>query len=193
MLKRPRDIQWNRPKSTREPEENFFKRRRIKTADRINCPSQFVLDSIPLHTDRKHPAEFLFGSPLCESIDFERSTHSDTLKLIAGSMSQRKGYDVFDGKITERRAISLSILDNLDADEFYRGQLANQLFQTLFKPKRGNCESLHDALALPSLWKVAIVQQEALSCGLPILVTPNTGGEDFVEVGDRTTCPDSVT
>ena len=29
----------------------------------------------------------------------------------------------------------------------------------------------------------ALVQQEALSCGLPIIVTPNTGGEDLVEEG----------
>jgi len=29
----------------------------------------------------------------------------------------------------------------------------------------------------------ALVQQEALSCGLPIIVTPNAGGEDLVEEG----------
>ena len=28
-----------------------------------------------------------------------------------------------------------------------------------------------------------MVQQEALSCGLPIIVTPNAGGEDLVEDG----------
>jgi len=28
-----------------------------------------------------------------------------------------------------------------------------------------------------------LVQQEALSCGLPIIVTPNAGGEDLVEEG----------
>ena len=40
----------------------------------------------------------------------------------------------------------------------------------------------HDALVLPSIVEGrALVQQEALSCGLPIIVTPNTGGEDLVE------------
>jgi glycosyltransferase involved in cell wall biosynthesis len=29
----------------------------------------------------------------------------------------------------------------------------------------------------------ALVQQEALSCGLPIIVTPNAGGEDLVDAG----------
>ena len=42
----------------------------------------------------------------------------------------------------------------------------------------------HDALVLPSIVEGrALVQQEALSCGLPIIVTPNTGGEDLVEEG----------
>ena len=43
---------------------------------------------------------------------------------------------------------------------------------------------LHDALILPSVVEGrALVQQEALSCGLPIVVTPNAGGEDLVEEG----------
>ena len=42
----------------------------------------------------------------------------------------------------------------------------------------------HDALLLPSIVEGrALVQQEALSCGLPIVATPNAGGEDLVEEG----------
>ena len=42
----------------------------------------------------------------------------------------------------------------------------------------------HDALLLPSIVEGrALVQQEALSCGLPIVVTPNAGGEDLLEEG----------
>ena len=42
----------------------------------------------------------------------------------------------------------------------------------------------HDALVLPSIVEGrALVQQEALSYGLPIVVTPNVGGEDLVEEG----------
>ena len=42
----------------------------------------------------------------------------------------------------------------------------------------------HDALVLPSIVEGrALVQQEALSCGLPIIVTSNAGGEDLVEEG----------
>ena len=42
----------------------------------------------------------------------------------------------------------------------------------------------HDALVLPSIVEGrALVQQEALSCGLPIVVTSNAGGDDLVEEG----------
>ena len=42
----------------------------------------------------------------------------------------------------------------------------------------------HVALILPSIVEGrALVQQEALSCGIPIVVTPNAGGEDLIEDG----------
>src|SRR6185295_9694510 len=41
-----------------------------------------------------------------------------------------------------------------------------------------------DVLVLPSIVEGrALVQQEALSCGLPLIVTPNAGGEDLIEEG----------
>ena len=41
-----------------------------------------------------------------------------------------------------------------------------------------------DVLALPSLVEGrALVQQEALACGLPLIVTTNAGGADLVEEG----------
>ena len=41
-----------------------------------------------------------------------------------------------------------------------------------------------DVLVLPSIVEGrAMVQMEALSCGLPIVVTPNAGAEDLVEQG----------
>src|SRR6185436_9187314 len=43
-----------------------------------------------------------------------------------------------------------------------------------------------DLLVLPSIVEGrALVQQEAMACGLPLLVTANAGGEDLIEP-DRT-------
>jgi glycosyltransferase involved in cell wall biosynthesis len=40
----------------------------------------------------------------------------------------------------------------------------------------------HDVLVLPSIIEGrALVQQEAMACGLPLIITPNTGGEDLIE------------
>ena len=55
----------------------------------------------------------------------------------------------------------------------------------MYKLEGKEIMSEHDALVLPSIVEGrALVQQEALSCGLPIIVTPNTGGEDLVEEGE---------
>ena len=40
----------------------------------------------------------------------------------------------------------------------------------------------HDVLVLPSIVEGrALVQQEALACGLPLVVTENAGGEDLID------------
>jgi glycosyltransferase involved in cell wall biosynthesis len=177
--------------STREPEEKLFrKEEELRLADRITCPSKFVMDSIPSEIRQKTPCQISpFGSPPCEQVDCELPKKNDTLKLLfVGSMSQRKGLaDLFEAlKRLKGEPVSLSILGQPSMPmEFYRKQFpefhysppcANSKVREIMKE--------HDALVLPSIVEGrALVQQEALSCGLPILVTPNTGGEDLVEEG----------
>ena len=177
--------------STREPEEKLFrKEEELRLADRITCPSQFVLDSIPLEIRQKTPCQISpFGSPPCEPVDFERSLKNDTLKLLfVGSMSQRKGLaDLFEAmKLLKGEPISLSILGQPSMPmEFYQKQFAAfEYFPPCSNHKVREIMKAHDALVLPSIVEGrALVQQEALSCGLPIIVTPNAGGEDLVEEG----------
>ena len=112
--------------STREPEEKLFrKEEELRLADRITCPSQFVLDSIPLEIRQKNPCQISpFGSPPCEPVDFESSQKSDILKLLfVGSMSQRKGLaDLFEAmKLLKGEPVSLSILGQPSMPmDFYR-------------------------------------------------------------------------
>ncbi|MDC0368065.1 glycosyltransferase [Opitutales bacterium] len=177
--------------STREPEEKLFcKEEELRLADRITCPSQFVLDSIPLEIRQKTLCQISpFGSPPCEPVDFKRSPKNDTLKLLfVGSMSQRKGLaDLFEAmKLLKGEPISLSILGQPSMPlEFYRKQFAEfAYFPPCSNQKVRKIMKAHDALVLPSIVEGrALVQQEALSCGLPIIVTPNAGGEDLVEEG----------
>jgi glycosyltransferase involved in cell wall biosynthesis len=174
-----------------ESEEKLYrKEQELIAADKVFCPSQFVMDSIPLEIRQKTPCQISpFGSPPCEPIVFKRPKKNDTLKLFfVGSMSQRKGLaDLFEAiKLLKGEPISLSILGQPSMPmEFYRKQSPDfEYFPPCSNQKVREIMHQHDALVLPSIVEGrALVQQEALSCGLPIVVTPNAGGEDLVEEG----------
>ena len=177
--------------TTREPEEKLFrKEEELRLADRITCPSKFVLDSIPLEIRKKTPCQVSpFGSPPYELVDFKRLKINDNLKLLfVGSMSQRKGLaDLFEAmKLLTGEPISLSILGQPSMPmEFYRKKFADfNYYPPSSNSKVREIMRKHDALVLPSIVEGrALVQQEALSCGLPIIVTPNAGGEDLIDDG----------
>ncbi len=177
--------------STREPEEKLCrKEEELRLADRITCPSQFVLDSIPMEIRQKIPCQISpFGSPTCDQKYFQPSSQMGVLKILfVGSMSQRKGLaDLFEAiKLLKNEPISLSILGQPSMPlVFYRKQLSEfEYYRPCSNNKVRAIMKEHDALVLPSIVEGrALVQQEALSCGLPIIVTPNAGGEDLVVEG----------
>ena len=177
--------------STREPETKLFrKEEELRLADRITCPSQFVLDSIPLEIRQNTPCQISpFGSPLFEPVDFEDSPKKDIIKIIfVGSMSQRKGLaDLFEAmKLLKHEPVSLSIVGQPSMPmDFYRKQFSKfEYYPPCSNSKVRKIMQQHDILVLPSIAEGrALVQQEAASCGLPIIVTPNAGGEDLVEGG----------
>ena len=54
--------------TTREPEEKLFgKEEELRLADRITCPSNFVLDSIPLEIRKKTPCQISRSVVPCAS------------------------------------------------------------------------------------------------------------------------------
>ena len=178
--------------STREPEEKLFrKEEELRMADRITCPSQFVLDSIPKEIKQNTPCQVSpFGSPRSQPSDGKIVTKtSNSLKLLfVGSMSQRKGLaDLFEAmKLLKKEPVTLSVLGQPSLPmEFYRKQFSDfQYFPPCSNQKVREIMLNHNILLLPSIIEGrALVQQEALSCGLPIIVTRNAGGEDLVEEG----------
>ena len=178
--------------SPREPEEKLFrKEKELRMADRITCPSQFVLDSITKEIKQNTPCQISsFGSPRNQPSDRKIVTKpSNSLKLLlVGSMSQRKGLaDLFEAmKLVKKEPVALSVLGQPSLPmEFYRKQFSDfQYFPPCKNLKVREIMMQHDILVLPSIIEGrALVQQEALSCGLPIIVTRNSGGEDLVEEG----------
>jgi len=109
--------------------------------------------------------------------------------LFAGSMSQRKGLgDLFEAiKLLNNNNIQLVVMGSLMAPmEFYKGQLSQFRYET----GRPNSEVLAlmrtcNVFCLPSIVEGrALVMQEAMSQGLPIIITANTGGADLVIEGE---------
>ena len=90
-------------------------------------------------------------------------------------------------KLLKGEPISLSILGQPSMPkEFYRKKLADfNYYPPSSNSKVREIMRMHDALILPSVVEGrALVQQEALSCGVPIIVTPNAGGEDLIDEGN---------
>jgi len=177
------------------PEKMARKERELALTDEVICPSQFVIDSLPAEVRQTKPCHLVpYGAPtpppMSANDPHEQSTNRPLRLLFAGALSQRKGLaDVFAAlRLLQCPSdIELVLLGRANAPwDFYRAQGV----PFTYEPPRANDAVLAlmatcDALVLPSLVEGrAIVQLEALSCGLPLLVTPNAGGEDLITPGE---------
>ena len=162
----------------------------LALADRIICPSKFVLDSLPESARQSKPCIVApFGSPPPRGAAHDPKPKNAPLRvLFAGSMSQRKGLaDVFAAmNLLQRSDVQLVVFGSPIAPmPFYRKAYAGFVYE----PPRPHEEVLRlmetcDVLVLPSIVEGrALVQQEAMSCGLPLIISANTGGEDLIEEG----------
>jgi len=164
----------------------------LELADIVVVPSGFVRDSLPAWAFSKQIIVSPFGSPQ----DRMQPAGNDMLKadnrlkvLFAGSMGQRKGLgDLFQAmKMLDGNKIELVVMGSLQAPmEFYR----NKYDGFVYAPERPHGQVLElmagcDVFCLPSILEGrALVMQEAMSQGLPLIITPNTGGSDLVIAGE---------
>jgi glycosyltransferase involved in cell wall biosynthesis len=168
------------------------KRQELQLADLVITPSQFVADLLPAWAKQKKRITAPFGSPATldvHSVSLSQSKPSGPLRvLFVGSMGQRKGLaDLFAAiKLINRPEIELVILGSLQAPiEFYRAELP----AFTYEPGRPHNQVLElmrscDVFCLPSIVEGrALVLQEAMSQGLPLIITPNTGGDDLIIEG----------
>jgi glycosyltransferase involved in cell wall biosynthesis len=177
---------------TRDSEAKLERKaRELELADVVICPSRFVLDSLPEEVRRgKRCVVAEFGSPEGSLEDKSKEdARSRPLRLLfAGSMSQRKGLaDLFAAmNLLKRPDVELVVMGSLCAPmDFYRREYPSFVYE----PPRSHGEVLKlmrscDVLVLPSIVEGrALVQQEAMRSGLPLIVTANAGASDLVEEG----------
>ncbi|WP_182866201.1 glycosyltransferase family 4 protein [Rhodopirellula sp. JC639] len=168
----------------------------LELADTIICPSEFVKDSLQHHATAAKPVHVIpFGSPVIDAeiepterpVE-ERQPNRPLKILFAGGMTQRKGLaDLFEAmKQLDERRFELHVMGSPIAGlEFYFKQYAKFVHHKT-RPHHQVLQLMRsmDVFVLPSIVEGrAQVQQEALACGLPIIVTKNAGAEDLVQDG----------
>ena len=167
-------------------EKHDRKSRELALAEIVVCPSRFVAKSLPPTVDARRVVIAPFGSPPAASAS-SRSRTGRMRVLFAGGITQRKGLaDLFAAvRLLDRRDIELVVMGSPVIDlEFYRRQA-----EFVYEAPRAHAEVLAlmrrcDVLCLPSIVEGrALVVQEAMSAGLPAIVTPNTGADDVVTDG----------
>jgi glycosyltransferase involved in cell wall biosynthesis len=175
---------------TRDSEEKLARKtRELELADTIICPSAFVLNSLPEKVRLSQRCLVApFGSP--PLTHGSHGSHEKPLRfLFAGALSQRKGLaDLFAAmKVVNSNDAELVVMGSAILPmQFYRDQLPHFIYE----PPRPHAAVLRlmqscDVLILPSIVEGrALVQQEAMACGLPLIVTRNAGGEDLIIEGE---------
>jgi glycosyltransferase involved in cell wall biosynthesis len=171
-------------------EKHARKIQELELADAVICPSKFVINSLPGWAKNKLIVESPFGTPDIINNSVSQKTKSNKLKvLFAGSMGQRKGLrDLFEAmKLLNNQNIELIVLGSLLAPmNFYKKQFPDFIYATT-RPHHQVLELMQtcDIFCLPSIVEGrALVMQEAMSQGLPLIITPNTGGEDLIIEGE---------
>ena len=179
---------------TRDSEEKLARKtRELDLAELVICPSAFVLDSLPESARASKPCVVApFGSPSLESdrsLPSARGTDRPLRILFAGALTQRKGLaDLFAAmKLVNSKEIELVVMGSLLRPlAWYREQFPHFTYE----PPRPHRDVLRlmrtcDVLVLPSIVEGrALVQQEAMACGLPLIVTRNAGGDDLIVEGE---------
>jgi glycosyltransferase involved in cell wall biosynthesis len=168
------------------------KTQELELADLVVVASHFVRDSLPASAAQKAVVMSPFGSPPVWTggwSDAALDPGRPMRVLFAGSMGQRKGLGDLLKAMTllGGENIELVVMGSPMADlDFYRSQYAG------FTHEKGrpHAEVLAlmrscDVFCLPSIVEGrALVMQEAMSQGLPVVITPNTGGADLVVEGE---------
>lgn len=179
---------------TRDSNEKLSRKtRELELSEMVICPSAFVLESLPVKVRAaKKCVVAPFGSPRIVTEDrSSMSNKTDTAPLrflFAGALTQRKGLaDLFAAmKLVGAKDAELVVMGSpILPMSFYRSEFAGFVYE----PPRAHADVLRlmqscDVLVLPSIVEGrALVQQEAMACGLPLIATRNAGGEDLIVEG----------
>lgn len=164
------------------------KQQEIQLADRIFVPSSFVQNSLLKAGVKQETISVIpFGAPI-EYFHPQPKTDNLFRALFVGRVGPRKGVHYLLQAWRELRLPEAELL-LVGINEFPEGWLEQYTQGISHVPSlphaslnRYYCSA--NVLVLPSLVEgLALVQLEAMACGIPMITTPNAGGSDIVTDG----------
>jgi glycosyltransferase involved in cell wall biosynthesis len=160
----------------------------LSLADTIVVPSNFVKTTLNLFPGKTRVVVNPFGLPANISPPRELTGKDKPLRVIyVGSLTQRKGIAyLFEAVDKLGSAVSLTLVGRKSGESELRDKYIEKYN---WIPSLPHSEILaemqrHDVFVFPSLFEgLALVQGEAISQGLPVITTPNSGGTDILRPG----------
>jgi starch synthase len=161
----------------------------LQLADLVVVPSNFVRTTLLEHNATTAPISVVpFGSPRPPS-DICHSLPTGPLRvLFVGSLGQRKGLSyALDAVASLSSQVRLTLIGKLKDNQckpLVAALERHTWIESMPHPQILEQMRQHDVLLLPSLFEgYALVISEALSQGLPVITTPNSGGTSSVRDG----------
>jgi glycosyltransferase involved in cell wall biosynthesis len=161
----------------------------IALADTILVASSYTRSTLDLYPGkRKKTVVIPYGTPPPKLTTRELTSHSQPLRVLyVGSLTQRKGISyLFEAVEKLGIAASLTIVGRkVGSSAALDAACSTHLWlESLPHPEILAQMRQHDVFVFPSLFEgFGLVIGEAMSQGLPVITTPNTGGPDILRDG----------
>jgi glycosyltransferase involved in cell wall biosynthesis len=171
------------------PEKCARKDEEIALADTIFVASSYTRSTLKLYPgDEKKVVVIPYGTPSPVRIAREITKKTDPIRVLyVGSLTQRKGISyLFEAIRQLGSAATLTVVGRKvgSSEALDKACNAHRWIESLPHTEILAQMRQHDVFVFPSLFEgFGLVIGEALSQGMPVITTPNTGGPDILRDG----------